>query len=388
MKRFGLIVCTVLSTVCMFFSSCSKEETTDSYIKVVNVEYEVGKVKINVGSNVEWNVVSNQEWAKLQQTSGVGNSSVEMSITPGLSIEKRTVDLSFSSVDETVKQTFVLSVPAVKNYFKTPFVEGNAKKDEPFSGDLVIPYSGVESEMKLVLNVIPTGVASGGFNTVSDFEVTIINDGEIRITITETPEQMGSLDFNITGLYGIENLVCSFSVNDLYVLKGFIASNLPLKPYPIKGIEFNPNNYDRGLTDEKLSGFGLDGWHVTCAGIAHQSIIVAKTDTQGAVITPPLSTIVAPSNIIVSFYGYTMNGTADRSIIVNLCNSVNETKSSHTVIIDVGGKTTTTAPKATFNDNMKNFEVEFENAEGTDFVKFEIPKGDPVFFKDFVIQYK
>lgn len=64
MKRFGLIVCTVLSTVCMFFSSCSKEETTDSYIKVVNVEYEVGKVKINVGSNVEWNVVSNQEWAK------------------------------------------------------------------------------------------------------------------------------------------------------------------------------------------------------------------------------------------------------------------------------------------------------------------------------------
>ena len=296
--------------------------------------------------------------------------------------------LSFSSVDETVKQTFVLSVPAVKNYFKTPFVEGNAKKDEPFSGYLVIPYSGVESEMKLVLNVIPTGVASGGFEPVSDFEVTIVNDGEIRIPITGTPQQMGSLDFNITGLYGIEDMVCPFSVNDLYVLKGFITSNIPNKPYPVKGTEFNPSSYDRGLNDEKLAGFGLDGWHVTCAGIAHQSIIVAKLDTPGSVITPVLSSIVAPSNIIVSFYGYTMNGTPDISINVNLCNSANETKSSHAVIIDVGGKTTTTAPKAKFNDDMKKFEVEFENVAGTDFVKFEIPAGDPIFFKDFVIQYK
>lgn len=387
MKRFGLLLCTVFSTVCMFFSSCSKEETTDSYIKVVNVEYEVGKVKINVGSNVEWNVVSNQEWAKLQQTSGVGNSSVEMSITPGLSIEKRTVDLSFSSVDETVKQTFVLSVPAVKNYFKTPFVEGNAKKDEPFSGDLVIPYSGVESEMKLVLNVIPTGVASGGFNTVSDFEVTIINDGEIRIPITGTPQQMGSLDFNITGLYGIENLVCSFSVNDLYVLKGFITSNFPLKPYPIKGKTFDPSKYDRKLTNDKLSGFGLEGWQVEGTGIAHQSIIVANTTLSGTIITPVLSSIVEPSEVIVSFYGYTMNVTPDRNILVNLCTSTNEIKSSKTVTIDIGGKSGTGA-NSTFNDNMKNFEVEFENAEGTDYVKFEIPAGDPVFFKDFVIQYK
>ena len=389
MKRSVLLVCATLSAVCMFFSSCSKEDATDLYIRVKSVEYEVGKVKVNIGSNVEWSVVSNQEWAKLQQTSGIGNSSVEVSITPGLSVEKRLVELSFTSVDESLRQTFVLSLPAIKNYFKTPFIEGTAKKDEPYQGVLTIPYTGVENEMNLVLNVIPTGVASGGFNPVSDFEVTIVNDGEIRIPISGTPVQIGNVDFNITGLLGIENMVCSFSIHDLYILKGAISTpDFPKKPNPDMGRFFNPNNYgDRTLQNEKLPGYGLEGWSIVCAGIVTNAIIVANQNNNAIVTTPKLSSITNSSTVIVSFDAYTLNGTSNRSITINLCSSKNVAKSSKDVTVDEGGYTGT-GDICIFNAHMKKFEVEFENVEGTDYFKFEIPKGDPVFFKDFVVQYK
>ena len=124
-----------------------------------------------------------------------------------------------------------------------------------------------------------------------------------------------------------------------------------------------------------------------CAGIVTNAIIVANQNNNAIVTTPKLSSITNSSTVIVSFDAYTLNGTSNRSITINLCSSKNVAKSSKDVTVDEGGYTGT-GDNCIFNAHMKKFEVEFENVEGTDYFKFEIPKGDPVFFKDFVVQYK
>ena len=389
MRRKYLFLHIVICSICLLVTSCSKEDELRSYINVINnveVSYEGGLLKVDVGSNIDWSISSTYDWIKISNSSYAGNSVLEINIEPAVSHDIRTAELLLESVDKSVSKNLVISQAGIPypNYFGTPYMDGAAKISQEFNGELVIPYSGIENEISIVLNVTPTGEAFRGFNTVSGFQVNVNNEGEIRIPISGTPVKSGNVDFNITGLPGVENLVCNFIVSDIYILKGIIKPNGG-KPAPSKNMPFDTNGYGRENSDP--STYGLPGWSTTLTGKAQEAIVVGKKAQKGTVRTPQLSAITETSDIIVSFYAYTFLDPKNpvTTVTVNLYNSTDEIKDAKSVTIDVGGSATVDG-KNVFADDMKEFKVEFEGVENTDKLEFSV--NNAVFLKDFYVMYK
>lgn len=373
----------------MLMMSCSKEDELRSYINVINnveISCDGGTLKIDVGSNIDWTVSSEEEWIKILNPSSTGDAVLEINVDPAISHDVRTADLFFESVDKSVSKNLMISQAGTPypNYFNTPYIDGSAKISQKFNGDLVIPYSGVENEMSLVLNVTPTGEAFKGFNNVSDFKVNINNNGEIRIPISGTPVKSGSVDFNITGLPGVETLVCNFFVSDIYILKGVIEP-IGGKPSPSKNMPFDTNGYGRNNADPAT--YGLTGWSTTNAGNAQDAIIVGKKAQKGTVKTPQLSAIMQTSDIVVSFFAYTFLDPNNpvTTVKVTIYNSADEIKDVKDVIVDVGGSAKVDG-KNVFADDMKEYKVEFLGVENTDKLEFSV--NNAVFLKNFYVMYK
>jgi hypothetical protein len=103
MKNVNSIILYLFIAVFTIFSACKKEEqeakTLSASTTSQNVSNAAGSFSINISSNTEWSVSSNEAWCTVSPTSGSGNGTVIISYTANSNTSPRNATITIAGKD-------------------------------------------------------------------------------------------------------------------------------------------------------------------------------------------------------------------------------------------------------------------------------------------------